>query len=522
MTVEPRKTECVSTTHNEQAREPLHTSCVVTCPTTFSRNRDWRMVCVRARGGRAARRRGRWRCLAADGRSRRRRAPLSACSRPPDASECGCRLRARVVRASDGGGDVIASSGARVVAVSPTHQQRGRDHAHSRTGAASMETIAEDAEGECELGIGCSRVRHFAETRGDVQPHTAIPFTITDTGSGAALPLGSGPALLVVFTPSRPFKSRTPHSPSSRNLQSSCRISSLAYTRPDGLRQRLTAAGLRQYIKCLRPPRRIFPNSRDASRRAEAPACLTITFLRRERRSVTPASLAAVGIHGIPRRGKSRGRERIVPGRGEGEVGLRLRRGATESGPAAARNNTTDVQVDLGQGFQKCSFYREQPTHSFTAEGCLCGFDSVLVRAARVGCSRPRDFVTDGLSKSNRFGARSSLLCLPLDRAWLARSRLRVGSLQFSVCVRDVCIERSLVRLLASHQGEPGSIPGRFTPDICKRGSYRTMPLVGGFSREPPVSSRPFIPALPNTHLTSPSSAVKTSLLRSRPDLFTH
>ncbi|KAJ8895945.1 hypothetical protein PR048_001286 [Dryococelus australis] len=34
-----------------------------------------------------------------------------------------------------------------------------------------------------------------------------------------------------------------------------------------------------------------------------------------ERRSVTPASLAAVGIHGIPRRQKD-GRERIVPGRG--------------------------------------------------------------------------------------------------------------------------------------------------------------------------------------------------------------
>ncbi|KAJ8871466.1 hypothetical protein PR048_027783 [Dryococelus australis] len=45
----------------------------------------------------------------------------------------------------------------------------------------------------------------------------------------------------------------------------------------------------------LRPPPKIFPNSRDASRRAEAPAS--------ERRSATPASLAAVGIHGIPRWG---------------------------------------------------------------------------------------------------------------------------------------------------------------------------------------------------------------------------
>ncbi|KAJ8873688.1 hypothetical protein PR048_024520 [Dryococelus australis] len=41
------------------------------------------------------------------------------------------------------------------------------------------------------------------------------------------------------------------------------------------------------------------------------------------------------------------------------------------------------------------------------------------------------------------------------------------------------------VSLLASHQGEPGSIPGRVTP---MWGSCRTMPLVGGFSRGYPVS----------------------------------
>ncbi|KAJ8877944.1 hypothetical protein PR048_022404, partial [Dryococelus australis] len=42
--------------------------------------------------------------------------------------------------------------------------------------------------------------------------------------------------------------------------------------------------------------------------------------------------------------------------------------------------------------------------------------------------------------------------------------------------------------LLASHQGEPGSIPGRFNTDIRKWGSCRTMPLVVGFSRGYPVS----------------------------------
>ncbi|KAJ8897486.1 hypothetical protein PR048_002833 [Dryococelus australis] len=44
------------------------------------------------------------------------------------------------------------------------------------------------------------------------------------------------------------------------------------------------------------------------------------------------------------------------------------------------------------------------------------------------------------------------------------------------------------VWLLASHQGESGSIPGRFTSDFCKWESCRTMPLVGGFSRGSPFA----------------------------------
>ncbi|KAJ8878394.1 hypothetical protein PR048_018972 [Dryococelus australis] len=43
--------------------------------------------------------------------------------------------------------------------------------------------------------------------------------------------------------------------------------------------------------------------------------------------------------------------------------------------------------------------------------------------------------------------------------------------------------------LLASHQGDPGSIPGRVTPDFRMWESCRTMPLIGGFSRGSPVSS---------------------------------
>ncbi|KAJ8888277.1 hypothetical protein PR048_007764 [Dryococelus australis] len=48
-----------------------------------------------------------------------------------------------------------------------------------------------------------------------------------------------------------------------------------------------------------------------------------------------------------------------------------------------------------------------------------------------------------------------------------------------------------VVNLLASHQGDPGSIPGRATPDFRMWESCRTMPLVGGFSRGSPVSPAP-------------------------------
>ncbi|KAJ8871354.1 hypothetical protein PR048_027671 [Dryococelus australis] len=64
------------------------------------------------------------------------------------------------------------------------------------------------------------------------------------------------------------------------------------------------------------------------------------------------------------------------------------------------------------------------------------------------------------------------------------------------------------VRLLASHHGEPGSIPGRFTPDFRKWDSCRTMPLIGGFSRGSPVcfaisSQRCSIPHSPISALSS-------------------
>ncbi|KAJ8883178.1 hypothetical protein PR048_015018 [Dryococelus australis] len=112
----------------------------------------------------------------------------------------------------------------------------------------------------------------------------------------------------------RPFKSRTPHSPSSRNLQSSCpQFHLLAHTR-----QAASVNDSGRWVAAVYiSHQNIFASS------------LTVSeSLAGERRSVTPASLSAVGIHGIPRRGVD-SYERIVPGRGEGEVGLRLRREAT-------------------------------------------------------------------------------------------------------------------------------------------------------------------------------------------------
>ncbi|KAJ8868985.1 hypothetical protein PR048_030531 [Dryococelus australis] len=71
------------------------------------------------------------------------------------------------------------------------------------------------------------------------------------------------------------------------------------------------------------------------------------------------------------------------------------------------------------------------------------------------------------------------------------------------------------VRLLASRQGESGSTVGTGSlPDFHMWESCQTMPLVGGFSRGYPCNARPCVPALFHFHLVSPSSALKSSLLR--------
>ncbi|KAJ8888956.1 hypothetical protein PR048_008450 [Dryococelus australis] len=76
--------------------------------------------------------------------------------------------------------------------------------------------------------------------------------------------------------------------------------------------------------------------------------------------------------------------------------------------------------------------------------------------------------------------------------------------------------------LLASHQGDPGSIPGRLTPDFRMWESCRRTPLVGGFfsgiSRFPPPfhsNAAPYSPCF--TLICSQDLAVK-----SRPNDFAH
>ncbi|KAJ8879102.1 hypothetical protein PR048_019708 [Dryococelus australis] len=108
---------------------------------------------------------------------------------------------------------------------------------------------------------------------------------------------------------------------------------------PDGLRQRLLAAGLRQ------PPPRIFPTRvirRGGLRRqpiSPEPSCVVAKRIGNSsrREEVCDSSKSCHCRHSRDSQKRSRQpRAHLVPGRGKGEVGLRLRRGAAESAPTAA------------------------------------------------------------------------------------------------------------------------------------------------------------------------------------------
>ncbi|KAJ8865625.1 hypothetical protein PR048_033145 [Dryococelus australis] len=87
--------------------------------------------------------------------------------------------------------------------------------------------------------------------------------------------------------------------------------------------------------------------------------------------------------------------------------------------------------------------------------------------------------------------------------------------------VRSKTASDMAVSLLASHQGDPGSIPGRVTPDFRMWESCRTIPLVGGSSRGSPVSPAPSFRLC--SVLTSITLIGSQGLaVKSRPNLFTH
>ncbi|KAJ8889479.1 hypothetical protein PR048_008978 [Dryococelus australis] len=67
-----------------------------------------------------------------------------------------------------------------------------------------------------------------------------------------------------------------------------------------------------------------------------------------------------------------------------------------------------------------------------------------------------------------------------------------------------------VVRLLASHQGEPGSIPGGVAPRLSQVGIVPDDAAGQRVSSGISQLSRPLIPALRHIYLTSPSSALKT------------
>ncbi|KAJ8867722.1 hypothetical protein PR048_031525 [Dryococelus australis] len=75
---------------------------------------------------------------------------------------------------------------------------------------------------------------------------------------------------------------------------------------------------------------------------------------------------------------------------------------------------------------------------------------------------------------------------------------------------RETDLRAAAVNLLVSYQGEAGSIPGRVTPG-CRWSSG----FLSGISRY----LCPFIPALIHCYLISPASALKTSFVKSRPNL---
>ncbi|KAJ8874359.1 hypothetical protein PR048_025207 [Dryococelus australis] len=119
------------------------------------------------------------------------------------------------------------------------------------------------------------------------------------------------------------------------------------------------------------------------------------------------------------------------------------------------------LEVELHQGFRKFGISRDWTTPVYLAAAFLMR----IIPDWRTQTKRLLN-LPDGKRLVTEEPERVAFCCL--------RVRFIDSSLAAPVCA---------VSVLASHQGDPGSMPGRITRDFRMWESCRTMPLVGGFYR---------------------------------------
>ncbi|KAJ8878000.1 hypothetical protein PR048_022463 [Dryococelus australis] len=329
-----------------------------------------------------------------------------------------------------------------------------------------------------------------------------------------------------------PFKARTPHSPSSRNLQSSSTPYIARAHSPGGLARRppsktagrWVAANLPQLAVMRRGGLRRQPVSPEyscvvakrignSSRREEV--CDASKSRRcRHSRDSKKGRIRRPRAHHSRKRG-GRGGSPITAGCSvigtSCSTGLaypvgknsRSRRLVT----SGAKMQTLDAGQATGGAITSLTsprslfyfFFIVSPSIFFR----LSPPRRALCEHSSQGAARPFSLITPELiySTNNRFAYSLSLLCFT-----------NVNSLR---------LRGPPVSLLASHQGDPGSIPGRVAPGFPMWESCRTMTLAGGFSRRSSVSTTLSLQCF--SILASITLVGYQDLdFESRPNLFTH
>ncbi|KAJ8873192.1 hypothetical protein PR048_026825 [Dryococelus australis] len=138
----------------------------------------------------------------------------------------------------------------------------------------------------------------------------------------------------------------------------------------------------------------------------------------------------------------------------------------------------------------------------------------LAIGQALISACRPRSFLSSMLIAIGVVSlSRIQVAIVLLSSVYVA------SIISIEVYCRTAC-QATTVNPLASHQGEPGSIPGRVTGfHMWELG--RTMPLVGGFSRESPVSPTPSFRRHSTLTLITPIGSQYLAV-KSSPNLFTH